>query len=232
MSKASSSTMKGYQAEADGWETDRYASMRTQRNLAMGVAMVALIAAGGAGFGLAALAPLKSAEPYLLVHNTATGEVKELTKLRANPSEVQSLTEDDAVVSSFLVPYVIARETYDKDDYRERAQQVQVFSDKRTYSLYDALFRSDDPKLNPFRKYGEDKVHVNVTRVAFINKTTAQVGFTTRWIRAIGETSGSYVATISFTFSNSPTELGVRWKNPLGFQVTNYRVDQEVMNNG
>jgi type IV secretion system protein VirB8 len=230
--KKTSFDLAAYQAVADGWEADRYDSMRKQRNLMLGVSLAALLAAAGAGVGVAALAPLKTSEPYLLVHNTATGEVKELTRLRANPDGVRSITEDDAVVSSFLVPYIIARETYDKRDFKTRAETVQIFSDARAYAAYDALHRSENAAENPFRRYGNDKVEVSVTRVAFLNTTTAQVGFSTKWIRQVGTVEGRSVATVSFAFTSTPSELGIRWRNPLGFKVTSYRVDQEILSNG
>lgn len=232
MAKKPPFDLAAYHSVADGWEADRYDAMRKQRNLMLGVTMASLLAAAGAGIGVAALAPLKTSEPYLLVHNTATGEVKELTRLRANPDGVRTITEDDAVVSSFLVPYIVARETYDKGDFKTRAETVQIFSDPRAYAVYDGLHRSENANENPFRKFGDDKVEVSVSRIAFLNTTTAQVGFSTKWIRQVGTIEGRSVATVTFAFTSTPSELGIRWRNPLGFKVTSYRVDQEILSNG
>lgn len=224
--------LAAYSRQADGWQEDRYDSMRKQRNWAISLAAAACLGVAGAGAGMAALAPLKTSEPYLLVHDTSTGQIQELTQLRKNPEGVRSVSEDDAVISSYLVPYVVARETYDKVDLKQRAQTVQIFSDARAYAEYDAPFRSSDERVNPFLVYRDDKVNVDVKHVAFLNRTTAQVRYVTTWKRQVGEEKGHYVATISFSFINAPEELGVRWKNPLGFKVTSYRNDQEVINNG
>jgi len=230
--EAMPAALAGYAVQADGWQHDRYDSMRKQRNWAIGIAAAACIGVAGAGVGIAALAPLKTTEPYLLVHDTSTGQINELTQLRKNPEGFRSVAEDDAVISSYLVPYIIARETYDKVDYKQRAQTVQVFSDARAYADYDAQFRSSDERVNPFFKYRDEKVKVDVMHVAFLNSSTAQVRYAATWQRQVGAEKAHYVATITFSFSNAPTEIGVRWRNPLGFQVTSYRNDQEVINNG
>jgi len=224
--------LKAYQVQADGWAEDRFESLRKQRNILGASLVLSLLAVTSMGFALAALAPMKSSEPYLLVHDKSTGQIHQMTRLRDDPTVVQQLQADDAVVSSYLVPYIVARESYDKTDAKARAETVQIFSAPNIFSEYQDLHRSSDAALNPYLRYRDDKVAVEVKSVAFINRTTAQVRFAATWKKAVGQSTTHHVATIGFRFVNTPQQMNVRWRNPLGFQATNYRVDQEVINNG
>ena len=223
--------LAAYGERADEWSKDRYETLTTQRNWAACIASIALVGVVALSFAIAALAPLKTSEPYLIERDKSTGQVEVLTALRTNPNALQTLAEDDAVIASWLVPYVIARETYDKADEAQRNELVGLFSTPLVAETWRSLFRGDGPE-NRYRKYGDDQVSIVVTRVAFINRKTAQVAFTSTWRkRGGGSVDGKYVATIPFEFTQTPAKLVLRWKNPLGFRATNYRVDQEIISN-
>ena len=220
-----------YSEVADRWDAEVFHAVRSQRNWLLWIAIALSVALVSCGIGFAFLLPLKTSEPYLVKIDKATGEVEVMTSLRNSPGQLQSLTEDDAVVSAFLVPYIIARETYDKADMATRFKRVRLFSSDRVYSELESTYRADDDS-NPYRKFGDDTVEVTVTRVAYLNSRTAQVGFTTNQKKSVGVVRGKYVATVMFEFVRSPERVEVRWQNPLGFRVTSYRIDQEVLNHG
>lgn len=219
--------MKDYLDDAHGWYRDRYGSMRWQRNVAFGVAVVAMLCASAASIGLAALAPLKTVEPYLVRVHAETGTVSVMSALSATDEEWQRLTAEEALTQSFLVRYVIARETYSKVDLTRNYDSVRVTSAPETFRTYDEYWR--DRKNGPFVRYGDDTVEADVKSVAFFNENTATVRFRTTWRQKISTVHADYVAVIRFNYSKTPLALGDRWKNPLGFVVTDYRVDQEQL---
>jgi type IV secretion system protein VirB8 len=73
--------------------------------------------------------------------------------------------------------------------------------------------------------------NIRVRSVSFLNKNTAQVRFTdTKGQIATNEKlEGHWIATLSYRYVNTPLEEGERLDNPLGFQIKNYRIDQEVV---
>lgn len=216
-----------YFKEGRDWYRDRYGSMRAQRNIALGVAALFALLGAVAVFAVAALAPLKTVEPYVVIADRQDGRVRIMTQLNATDEEWQELTAIEALVESHLVKYVIARETYSKIDLTRMFDIVRLNSSAEVFAEYDAKWR--DPTDNPFTKFKDDTVEVTVKGVAFLNENTASVRFRTVWKRTTGDVTGDYIAIARYQFARSPIEIKDRWANPLGFMVTSYRVDQETL---
>ncbi|MGH6970945.1 MAG: VirB8/TrbF family protein, partial [Caulobacteraceae bacterium] len=75
--------LKGYFAEAKSWNADQIRSAERSRRLAWGVAACAGIVATVAVGAVAALAPLKSVEPFVVRVDRSTGAVDVMTALRS-----------------------------------------------------------------------------------------------------------------------------------------------------
>lgn len=213
-----------YFQDSATWEQDRIDAERSKSRLAFGLAIVlgsCLLAAIGV---IAALAPLKERVPYIVEIDRATGVVEVKTKLSDN-NKVVSLREDEALTSSFLVRYVVARETFQKVDVEVQYEAVRLFTDPRMFTAYEELFK--DEERSPFRAFPKGRT-LEVKSVGFLNDATAQVRFRARVPKEVGETVTHHIAIIGFRYVEDPLDLKSRWENPLGFQVTSYRVDQEA----
>jgi hypothetical protein len=68
-----------------------------------------------------------------------------------------------------------------------------------------------------------------VKSVSFLNSHTAQVRFTSTETMRASKSTDAWVAILSFRFVNLPETEEERFINPLGFQVTAYRLDQELV---
>ena len=101
-------------AAAASWAADIHGSLRASRRAALIIAGAAVVVAVLEAVALAALTPLKTVVPYTILVDRQTGYVQTIQGLKPGP-----LTEDAAVSQSFLVQYVIARETFDAADLRE-----------------------------------------------------------------------------------------------------------------
>jgi len=215
-----------YFQEAATWAADIQGSLRASRRLAWIVALAAVAIAVLEAIALAALAPLKTVVPYTITVDRQTGYVELASGLKPG-----SLTQDQSVTQSFLVQYVIARETFDATDLREAYHKVTLWSAGEAREQYLALMQRTTPD-SPLNLYSPaTMVSTTIKSVSLLSPTTALVRFdTTR--QDPNSTTGSqqsWAATITFRYTGAPMSMGDRFLNPLGFQVTRYRRDQETV---
>jgi type IV secretion system protein VirB8 len=210
--------------KVEHWFYDRYQSARINGNrwfvtaIAFGaIACLAVVA-------LIALTPLKAVQGFLVEVNNANGDVRVL-----KPFDVAEFSASDAVAKAFLAKYVIARETYDPQDLKENYQAVRLMSDPAEGLHVDNQLSPTNP-ASPLNQYQTHTVRtVRVKSVSFLNSHTAQVRFTSTETMRASQSTDAWVAILSFRFVNLPETEEERFINPLGFQVTAYRVDQELV---
>lgn len=218
---------KRYYQEGATWAADVHGSLRASRRIAWTIAGVAVVVAGLEAFALAALAPLKTVTPYVITVDRQTGYVQ----LAAGLKTQGALTQDQAVTQSFLVQYVLARETFDATDLRDDYRKVMLWSagDARAQYLHMMQKTTPDSPLNVYSP--TTTVSVTIESVSLLSPTTALVRFETTRHEAGSSTSGPaqpYAAVLAFRYSNAPMSMADRFINPLGFQVTRYRRDSET----
>jgi type IV secretion system protein VirB8 len=211
-------------AQAASWAADIHGSLRASRRAAWIIAGAAAAVAVLESLALAALTPLKTVVPYTILVDRQTGYVQTVQGLKPGP-----LTEDAAVTQSFLVQYVIARETFDAADLRENYRKIMLWSADNARNAY----RGDMAKTNPASPLALNTpttiVQTTIKSVALLTPTTALVRFAT--VRrdggaAVGEVR-NYNAVLSFRYTGAPMRMEDRFTNPLGFQVLSYRRDSE-----
>jgi type IV secretion system protein VirB8 len=219
-------TRAAYYRNAASWAADAGASTRTALRVAWWVAGAAVIVALLEAVALAALAPLKTVVPYTILVDRETGYVQTVKGL-----EPGTISQDGAVTQSFLVQYVIARETFDAADLKDNYRKVLVWSEGPQRAEYQREMQRSNPS-SPLNLYQPSTiVATTIKSVSLLSPTTALVRFdTTR--QENGAPSGevrSYAAVIAFRYSGAPLTMGDRFINPLGFQVTSYRRDAETV---
>jgi type IV secretion system protein VirB8 len=212
-------------AAAASWSADIHGSLRASRRAAWIIAGVAVVVAVLEAVAMAALTPLKTVVPYTILVDRQTGYVQTVQGLKPGP-----LTEDAAVTQSFLVQYVIARETFDAADLRENYRKIMLWSADNARSAY----RQDMAKTNPNSPLVVNApttiVQTTIKSVSLLTPTTALVRFETMRREggaALGEVR-NYTAVLSFRFTGAPMRMEDRFTNPLGFQVLSYRRDAET----
>ena len=211
-------------AEVEEWFYDRYQSAHVNGNRWFVAAIVMGTLACLAVAAIVVLVPLKTVRPFLVEANDTTGEVRVL-----KPFDVTDFAPTDAVSKSFLAKYVIARETYDPQDIKENYQTVRLMSDPAESLLVDSHL-SPTNIASPLNRYQHHTVRtVHIKSVSFLNKRTAQVRFWSTETTQTMKKEDAWVAILSFRFVNLPETEQDRLVNPLGFQVTAYRVDQELV---
>jgi type IV secretion system protein VirB8 len=226
MNEHSRETLDAYYAEAASWNRDRVESARSSRRIAWWVAGVAAAIALFEAIALVLLTPLKTVEPYTLMVDRTTGYVQAL-----KPLDQAKIAPDAALTQSFLVQYVIAREGFDMATLNANYRKVALFSAGTARSSYLQQMQVSN-RQSPLLLYPRTSVvDVRLKSVSPLGANAALVRFDT--VRsdsgAQAQAAGSWVAVIRYHYSDAPMSLDDRFVNPLGFQVTAYRKDAEVL---
>lgn len=215
-----------YLAESNDWARDKFDRALGRARLAYFVGALGIVLATVAVFAVAVLAPLKTTDSYLVVVDRSTGHVEPMISLKKDPQQVLSMTETELVTKGQLAMYVIARETFDLTDIEQRHTQVRRTSENKLFDDYDKTFRGP-PEVNPFKLYDRAVRVITVKSVEFFNDRTGQVRFQATVKKEGAISTSHWVAIVQFRYVQSPGQLNDRLANPLGFQATSYRVDQE-----
>ena len=226
MKQADREALDAYYREAGSWAEERSDGLRASRRIAWIVAGVAVGVACCEALALVALAPLKTVVPYTLLVDRQTGYVQEL-----RPLDQQKIAPDTALTRSFLVQYVIARESFAIDDAQSDYRKTALWSADTARSDYVALMQAGNPDSPLVRLPRTTVIDAEVKSVSPLGGNAALVRFDTIRRDAGGQAQPprAWVAVIRYRFSTQALSTQDRFLNPLGFQVIRYRRDQEAV---
>lgn len=212
-----------YYTDGVTWEHDLARRNRNSRALAWIVAAVMTLVAVASLAALVLLVPLKTYEPYMAVVDRTTGFVEVKRPMAEGP-----LTQDEAVTTFNVVRYIKARETYDSKALKDNFDLAQLLATGQAARDLVDLYSPTNPQ-NPVKLFGTGtEVAVSVKSVTFPNNRTALVRFATDEKTQTGTTTHDWVSLVRFRYTAAPMRNAWRFDNPLGFQVVEYRRDQET----
>ncbi|RYY25554.1 MAG: type IV secretion system protein [Sphingomonadales bacterium] len=226
MNEQSRETLNSYYAEGESWTKDRQGSLRRSRRVAWIVAGAAAVVAVCEAFALMLLTPLKTVEPYTLMVDRQTGFVQLL-----KPLQPEQISADTALTQSFLVQYVIARESFDINALDKDYRKVALWSAATARSDYLAYMPVSNPD-SPLVLYPRTTtIETRVKSVSSVGQDTAMVRFETVRRDAGGQAQPprAWVSIIRYRYSGEPMRAEDRYLNPLGFQIVHYRRDAEAL---
>lgn len=210
---------------AASWATSVAEDLERSNRRAWIVAIIAALVALLEALALVSLVPLKTVEPYTLLVDRQTGNVEALA-----PLDTQVVTSDAALTRSFLVQYVIARESFTlptlQDDYRK----VSLWSDHSVRENYQRAMNAASP-VSPLSALPRNAtIRTQVKSVSKLGEGRALVRFQTARINpgALSQPAEHWAAIVNYSFSRAEMNEADRYVNPLGFQVTAYRRDAET----
>ena len=215
-----------YYREAASWAGDSQAALRSSRRTAWIIAGVATFVAVLLAIALMLLTPLKTVEPYTLLVDRQTGFVQAV-----DPLEPQRISGDAALTQSFLVQYVIARESFDIDSVQADYRKVALWSADSARTRYVASMQASHPD-SPLTRFPRSTVIDTVVKsVSPIGPDAAMVRFETRRSDRSGpaRTVGAWVTVVRYRYAGEPMRVEDRYLNPLGFQVIRYQRDPEAL---
>jgi type IV secretion system protein VirB8 len=218
-----------YYDEATQWDTSQNLSIRLSRNAWRGISLIMGLALAASLGTLWALVPLKSVEVVTFLVDKTTGFVEVAQPLERGGA----LSQKEAVLRANVVRFIRARETYDPKGLRDNFDLASLFSAGQAAKDLDGDFSDGNPH-NLMKQWGpETTIAVSVKSVIFLNEQTAAVRFST--MRKSARTDPvveHWVANVRFRYTSEPMRNDWRFDNPLGFQVFEYRRDQETVDTG
>lgn len=217
--------IKQYLKEARSFDYDLRVRSDRSRRLAWTVAGVASVIAVAACSAVAMLAPLKTVEPFVIRVDSATGVPEVMTSLSDGQEEY-----DEAVSKYFLARYVRTREGYSFASREAIFREVQLLSSREEQAEFSSFYNASNPESPQFIYGRNGKADVAIRSIAFIGDDLAQVRFARTVTERDERVRTLWVATVQFSFqSDAVISDQDRLINPLGFVVTDYRSDPEVV---
>ncbi|MFH1159245.1 MAG: type IV secretion system protein [Pseudomonadota bacterium] len=218
--------LRKYFEAGETWDQEIFANMLQSRNRAwllsffsMGMAILSLLA-------LLLLLPLKTFSPYVVTVDKSTGYVEVTKGLYES-----KLTEDDAVTESSLVRYVSARESYNPSVLRENYDFVGLMSSGNALKEFQQLWDGQNPDNPSVRMGKQASIDIKIKSVSFLNEKTAAVRFLREYRENNQVKTSDWNAVMDFQYVQKPMKMEDRFLNPLGFQITSYRVNPEAVEN-
>ncbi|MGV2432469.1 MAG UNVERIFIED_CONTAM: virB8 family protein [Rickettsiaceae bacterium] len=203
------------------WFEERYEIVLIQRNLVFLIAAFCLIGIAAAVFGITKISLSKEFDPFVIQIENDTGAAKVV-----NPISSEVLSGNDSLARYFIKKYVIARETYNPVDFDTRARKiVRLLSNGQIYSVYIGYIKNKDN--DPTISYGQkNTTYLTVRSWSKLDAKRYVLRF------AISETLGdkkttNKIAIVDYQYvpmSLAPEDEDI---NPVGFQITGYRVDDD-----
>ncbi|HWT61837.1 MAG TPA: type IV secretion system protein [Ochrobactrum sp.] len=228
MTDSKEAALRSYFQDGDRWENEIVRKAKRSRTLAWFVTTIFGVMSMCALMALVMLVPLKSFEPVIVVVDKATGYIETKSGL----TKAQDITELHAITQANIVRYIRNREGYDpyaiSDNYGTAALLSTGDAARDLQNQYSSTNLN-----NPARIYGKYKeVLVDVKSVTFPNDSTALVRFSTTEKSTTDAITRHYISVVRYRYTNEPATNAWRFENPLGFQVYNYRRDQETVTDG
>jgi type IV secretion system protein VirB8 len=226
MNKITRESVDEYYKEAESWARDRQEGLRKSQRIAWWIASGAAAIALLEAIALVVLTPLKTVVPYTLLVDKQTGFVQAL-----RPLDAEKVAPDAALTQSFLVQYVIARESYDADSIQADYRRVALWSAEKARAEYLTRMQANNPQ-SPVQMYPRSTVvEARVKSVSTLGPRVSMVRFDTVRRDAGGQETmlGSWAVVLRYRFTTEPLSAADRFLNPLGFQVLRYERSAETV---
>jgi len=227
---------KQYFEEARSWDSELSNEIQSSKKKAWLVAIAATTIAVLEAIAIASLAPLKTVEPFIVRVDNNTGVVDVISTLTKTDGQIEAGSQE-SLDNYFLGQYIRHREAYQWETRDYNRKIVGLFSNATVQQQYAAYTDPRQYDSAPVVIYGDSAVvDVRLKSISTINAekidgkehVTALVRYT-KQVKRKGERSPltHWAATVTYYYLNSPMKIDDRQLNPLGFQVINYRNDQE-----
>jgi type IV secretion system protein VirB8 len=228
MTKVNEAGLRTYYQDGLRWEAEIVKKAQRSRALAWFVTLIFGTVTLMSLAALVMLVPLKSFEPYIVEVDRSSGFVEVKTGL-TRPS---NLTEQQAITQANVVRYIRSREGYDPYAVEQNFGIAALLSTGDAATDLQRLYSAANPD-NPTRVLGRNtSMLVEIKSVTFPNQTTALVRFATEEKSETDTITRDYISVVRFRYTDTPATNEWRFENPLGFQVYDYRRDQETVGPG
>jgi type IV secretion system protein VirB8 len=193
--------------------------------------LMSLALAGGYYFML----PLKEKVPYVVMADPFSGTAS-VAALREDPF-YRTTVASETLARANIANYVTARESFDAELLKARDwAQVNVMSSPEERKAFAAQLADANPSSPARFVRAGQALRVRISSITSIQDGGRMVGATVRIQRnLLDRSSGNLepvdrrIITLSFAYDpRLQLDESLRWLNPLGFVVTQYRTDLDL----
>ncbi|QXK92309.1 type IV secretion system protein [Neoehrlichia mikurensis] len=212
--------------DSQNWYHDRYSSIIVQRNILLLLVMFSVIGIGVSTFIILTISKNRTIEPFVVEIEKKSG----ITTL-VNPISVKQYSADEVLNNYFIIEYIRARELFDPNNFQYNYYtKVRLFSTQDTYNEFRNWIRLSNPS-SPVNLYANvASGHIKIRSLQHLNPGNVQIRFTLEFNVQNGSViKKDRIATLSFQYTSLEMNEQQRQINPLGFQITYYRADDEFL---
>jgi type IV secretion system protein VirB8 len=206
----------------DNWFHDRFEWMQVQRNLLFLILLGCVFTICLLTFGISFIKSTKAIEPFVIEIEAKTG-----VPTVVDPLTSKAYSGMETIRRYFIWRYISMREEYDQGTFRINYQNVRYLSTDAVYWLFSRMYGQGNPE-SIVNKTPNATRTIELKSMIFPDDSTAQVRIRVT-VRAPGgmENVLDKIVYLQFQFSNLELNDQQRLVNPLGFQVTNYKIENE-----
>lgn len=194
------------------------------------IAIISAIIALASIIAVALMTPLKQAIPYVIRVDNTTGMVDIITSINE-----EQWASNEALDKYFTSQYVKVREGYYYNLLTQDYTLTQIYSSPQVAQDYVRIYEGANARQDILKANNEVSIDINsvvLGESAGIKTATIRFNAVTKVLNNNGGSTmqtSAKVATLSYNYS--PADLTTedeRLKNPLGFKVLTYRIDDEI----
>ncbi|EJF84968.1 virB8 family protein [Bartonella rattimassiliensis] len=219
-----SDALEEYIKEARSFDIDRMHSMRVRMKISMALTVLFGLMTIALALAVAALTPLKTVEPFVIRVDNSTGIIDTVSALKESPNDY-----DEAITRYFAGQYVRARESFQASEAENNFRLISLLSSPKEQNRFAKWYAGHNPD-SPQNIYRNMIATVTIKSISFISKNLIQVRYY-KTVRDFSEKENisHWIAILNFSYVNAHISTSDRLINPLGFQVSEYRSDPEVI---
>ncbi|MGL9717651.1 MAG: virB8 family protein [Wolbachia sp.] len=208
------------------WGSSRCSTIVAQRNTLLLFTLILLVAISVSILAIFKISTSSTIEPFVIEIEKKSGIVQ-----LVDPVTVKQYSADKVLNNHFIAEYIKAREVFDQYNYNYNYYtKVRLFSSPNVYNEFRNYISSQnmDDLFNLYS--GFVKSEFKIRSIQRLYDDTFQVRFTVEFTRKDGSSvRKNKIVIMSYKYASLEMNDQQRYVNPLGFQVTSYRVDDEYV---
>jgi type IV secretion system protein VirB8 len=216
--------------QVKNWYQDRYETVIIQRNILFLFLIIMMVVFAFTINGIIGLNSKKVYEPFIVQVEDNTGIIT-----KVNNDMIRELSADKALRNSTIVRYILARENYNSADYNYNYNTVvRLFSTPQVFDVFSSQISAQNP--NSPLGFGFDfKLETKVKTITDIDEKqkliqirVSKAKIAVRSRDGKPEWEKSYIISLKYDFFDAKLSEEERYINPLGLQITDYNISEEL----
>lgn len=209
------------------WYSNKYQIILIQKNIFSLFTIFSLIAVVIAVFFVKNITESKSFEPFVIEMEDKTGQINVVENLTTT-----RLTSDESIKRFYVYNFLLVSEGFNYATYVEDMTKLRLFSTSGVYRQIANRISARN-ESSPINVLKNGYMTIRIKSMIFLTPQSVSIRFkvVNTTPTSLYPASKDYVAYMEFNFVSLDMTMTERFYNPLGFQVTKYRRDIDLVPN-